>query len=66
MRDTIAARTDGSTDTATQPPAVAETHVGLVVMVGDRAYKTKKAVRTAFLDFSTPEQRRPAGPAANR
>jgi len=60
MRDTIAARTDGSTDTATEPPAVAETHVGLVVMVGDRAYKTKKAVRTAFLDFSTPEQRRTA------
>jgi aminoglycoside phosphotransferase family enzyme/predicted kinase len=38
-------------------PAVAETHVGMVVMIGDRAYKTKKPVRTAFLDFSTPERR---------
>ncbi|MGI5132839.1 AAA family ATPase [Pseudonocardia sp. CA-107938] len=37
-----------------------ETHVGLVVLVGDRAYKTKKAVRTAFLDFSTAADRRAA------
>lgn len=36
---------------------IAETHVGIVVMIGDRAYKTKKPVRTAFLDFSTPAQR---------
>jgi len=41
-------------------PQIAETHVGLVVLVGDRAYKTKKAVRTAFLDFSTAELRRAA------
>lgn len=38
-------------------PAIAETHVGMVVLIGDRAYKTKKPVRTAFLDFSTPEKR---------
>ncbi len=39
--------------TATDPPEVRETHSGLVVLVGDRAYKTKRPVRTEFLDFST-------------
>ena len=38
-------------------PMIAETHVGMVVLVGDRAYKSKKPVRTAFLDFSTPDRR---------
>ena len=38
-------------------PSIAETHAGLVVLVGDRAYKSKKPVRTAFLDFSTPDRR---------
>ena len=37
--------------------AIAETHVGMVVLIGDRAYKSKKPVRTAFLDFSTPARR---------
>ena len=32
---------------------VHETHTGLVALVGTRAYKTKKAVVTDFLDFST-------------
>ena len=41
-------------------PAIAETHVSVVFFVGDRAYKLKKPVRTPFLDFSTPEQRRRA------
>jgi aminoglycoside phosphotransferase family enzyme len=44
-----------------QPYAqVAETHSGLVVMVGDRAYKTKRPVVTDFLDFSTRERREAA------
>ena len=43
--------------TATDPPEVRETHSGLVVLVGDRAYKTKRPVRTEFLDFSTPALR---------
>ena len=30
-----------------------ETHTGLVVLVGDKAYKAKKPVTTDFLDFST-------------
>jgi uncharacterized protein len=34
-----------------------ETHTGLVVLIGDRAYKIKKPIRTEFLDFSTPERR---------
>jgi aminoglycoside phosphotransferase family enzyme/predicted kinase len=38
-------------------PQVAETHTGLVVLVGDRAYKMKKPVVTDFLDFSTLESR---------
>ncbi|BAX92941.1 AAA family ATPase [Mycobacterium shigaense] len=34
-----------------------ETHTGVVVLVGDRAYKAKKPVLTDFLDFRTVEQR---------
>lgn len=40
--------------------ALHETHVGLVVLCGDRAYKAKKPVRTDFLDFGTPVLRRAA------
>lgn len=40
--------------------AVAETHSGIVFLVGDRAYKMKKAVDLGFLDFSTLERRRVA------
>lgn len=36
---------------------VAETHTGLVFLVGKRAYKVKKPVVTDFLDFSTPASR---------
>jgi hypothetical protein len=32
---------------------VRETHTGLVVLLGDKAYKAKKPVTTDFLDFST-------------
>ncbi|MFI5091566.1 MAG: hypothetical protein ACHP7P_16105, partial [Terriglobales bacterium] len=38
--------------------AVRETHISWVFLIGDRAYKLKKPVRTAFLDFSTPQARR--------
>lgn len=34
-----------------------ETHSAVVALVGSRAYKAKKPVRLAFLDFSTPEAR---------
>jgi aminoglycoside phosphotransferase family enzyme/predicted kinase len=36
---------------------VHETHTGLVVLVGDKAYKVKKPVVTDFLDFSTTDRR---------
>jgi aminoglycoside phosphotransferase family enzyme/predicted kinase len=40
------------------PPAdVRETHIGVVFLLGDRAYKVKKPVTTGFLDFSTPQRR---------
>lgn len=34
-----------------------ETHTGTVVLVGNRAYKTKRPVVTGFLDFSTTARR---------
>jgi len=40
--------------------SVIETHVSWVYLVGDRAYKQKKPVRTGFLDFSSAEARRQA------
>lgn len=39
------------------PAAIHETHTGVVVLVGDRAYKVKKPVVTDFLNFATPEAR---------
>ncbi|MGO9383802.1 MAG: AAA family ATPase [Mycobacterium sp.] len=36
---------------------VHETHTGVVVLAGDRAFKAKKPVLTDFLDFRAPEQR---------
>jgi aminoglycoside phosphotransferase family enzyme/predicted kinase len=35
------------------PASATETHVSVVVFIGDRAYKLKKPVQTAFLDYST-------------
>lgn len=37
-----------------------ETHVSLVFLAGDLAYKVKKSVDLGFLDFTTPELRRVA------
>ncbi len=37
--------------------AVHETHIGVVFLVGERAYKLKKPVTTGFLDFGTREKR---------
>ena len=37
-----------------------ETHTGVVVLIGDRAYKAKKPIVTDFLDFSTPDRRQRA------
>ncbi|HUF32424.1 MAG TPA: AAA family ATPase [Acidimicrobiales bacterium] len=38
-------------------PAVAETHSGVVFLLGDRAYKLKKPLDLGFLDFTTREAR---------
>ncbi len=38
-------------------PQIAETHTGLVILIGELAYKVKKPVTTDFLDFSTPAAR---------
>jgi uncharacterized protein len=37
-----------------------ETHVSLIFLAGDLAYKLKRAVKLPYLDFSTAEQRRAA------
>lgn len=42
------------------PPELRETHGAWVVLTRDRAYKLKKPVRFAFLDYSTPAARRAA------
>jgi len=41
-------------------PQINETHTGIVILIGGRAYKAKKAVTTDFLDFSTVELRESA------
>jgi aminoglycoside phosphotransferase family enzyme/predicted kinase len=45
------------TTTAVPYVDVHETHTGVVVLAGDRAFKAKKPLLTDFLDFRTPEQR---------
>lgn len=49
--------TESVTQTAMPYVDVHETHTGVVVLAGDRAYKAKKPVLTDFLDFRAPEQR---------
>jgi aminoglycoside phosphotransferase family enzyme/predicted kinase len=39
---------------------IIETHVSLVFLAGEYAYKLKRAVKYPYLDFSTPENRRQA------
>jgi uncharacterized protein len=45
------------TPTAVPYVDVHETHTGIVVLVGDRAFKAKKPVLTDFLDYRTSEER---------
>ena len=40
------------------PVEVHETHISWVFLAGERAYKLKKPVALAFVDYSTPERRR--------
>jgi aminoglycoside phosphotransferase family enzyme/predicted kinase len=39
---------------------IIETHVSLVFLAGERAYKLKRAIKLPYLDFSSAEQRRAA------
>jgi aminoglycoside phosphotransferase family enzyme/predicted kinase len=41
-----------------QPVEVRETHISVVYLVGDRAFKRKKPIVLPFLDYGTPERRR--------
>ena len=43
-----------------QPAGIHETHISWITLIGDRAYKLLKPVRTGFLDHSTREARRAA------
>ncbi|BBX22431.1 hypothetical protein MTER_18420 [Mycolicibacter terrae] len=54
--------TPGDMSAPEVPPYIQayETHTGVVVVAGDRAYKAKKPVQTDFLDFRTAEQREQA------
>jgi aminoglycoside phosphotransferase family enzyme/predicted kinase len=51
---------DEGTAAPIEPAAVVETHISVIVFVGDRAYKLKKPVDLGFLDFSTVAARREA------
>ncbi|MFC3961558.1 bifunctional aminoglycoside phosphotransferase/ATP-binding protein [Nocardia jiangsuensis] len=61
MPDLTALRSAPAEAPAGEPfSAVHETHTGVVVLCGARAYKAKKPVVTDFLDFGTAERRRAA------
>lgn len=52
-----AAEYDDSSSAAPPGAEIRETHTGVVVLFGDRAYKVKKPIRTDFLDFRAVETR---------
>ena len=54
---TIGTVQEASTTPQNLRAQIRETHTGVVVLVGDRAYKAKKPITTDFLDFGTPELR---------
>ncbi|MEE8393081.1 MAG: AAA family ATPase [Rhodospirillales bacterium] len=45
---------------AAKPVQRVDTHISIVFLAGDRAYKLKRAIRMPYLDFSTLELRRAA------
>ena len=59
MAQTTTADAGACASTAPSTPYadIRETHTGVVVLIGDRAYKIKKPVTTDFLDYSTPASR---------
>lgn len=58
MGQTMTAEAACASAAASMPYAeIRETHTGVVVLIGDRAYKGKKSITTDFLDFSSPDSR---------
>jgi aminoglycoside phosphotransferase family enzyme/predicted kinase len=53
-------RDPASYGTAVARVDIVETHISVVFLAGDRAYKLKRAVKLPYLDFSTAELRRQA------
>lgn len=47
----------GTYDVASDDIRKIETHISIIVLVGDRAFKLKRAVRLPYADFSTAERR---------
>ena len=42
------------------PAETIETHISIVFLAGNRAYKLKRAIKYSYVDFSTVERRRAA------
>jgi len=59
-RDLLLALTDPTTYGETEPVRVCETHASWVFLAEASAFKVKKPLRLAFLDYSTLERRRGA------
>lgn len=58
--DVVAFLCDGRALGSNEPPTRRDTHGAILFLVGDRAWKLKRAVRFGYLDFSTPEKRHEA------
>ncbi|WP_232070271.1 bifunctional aminoglycoside phosphotransferase/ATP-binding protein [Mycobacterium noviomagense] len=56
----IAGQTTGLSEALGRYAEVRETHTGVVVLVGDKAFKAKKPIATEFLDFTTTARRKRA------
>ena len=50
----------GRMSTEPAPPALTETHISILIAIGDRLYKLKKPVSLGFLDFSDRQLREQA------
>ncbi|MFA5522249.1 MAG: AAA family ATPase [Castellaniella sp.] len=50
-------KTSAETGDAATPAQLIFTHISVIVLRGDRAWKLKRALRLPYLDFSTPGQR---------
>lgn len=48
---------DAATYGASTPVEIIETHISRIFLVGDHAYKLKRAVKLPYADFSTPDMR---------